>query len=156
MKHGRLPVLFAAWLLLAFAAQAAAQAWVPEKGDGSFTTGYNYLSFKGHFTSEGNKVAEAGSRAQSIVFDLEYGITNRLAVTLSVPIVAARYADTNPPSAFLQVLFTQAVQAVGPGFYGHSFLDDQRYHTTVQDIQLNVRYNILSRPLVVTPFVAML
>jgi hypothetical protein len=153
MKHGRIPALFAGWLLLAFGAQGAAQAWVPEKGEGSFTTGYNYLSFKGHFTSEGNKVAEAGAKAQSVVFDLEYGITNRLAVTFSVPIVAARYADTNPPSPFLRDLFTQAVQAVGPGFYRHGFLDDERYHTTLQDIQLNVRYKVLSRPVVVTPFI---
>jgi hypothetical protein len=154
MKRRSAPALLGL-LMSAFAGHAAGQAWVPDKGEGSVSTAFNYISFKGHFTSDGDKTPEAGAKAQSVLFDLDYGITNKLALTVSVPIVAARYADTNPPSPVLLGLFNQAVRTVGAGFYGHGFLDDERYHPTLQDINLNVRYNVLSRPLVVTPFIAL-
>ncbi|HEX6880015.1 MAG TPA: hypothetical protein VF135_06605 [Terriglobales bacterium] len=132
------------------------QAWVPEKGEGTFSTSYNYLSSDGHFGAVGNREPEAAALAQDALFELEYGITDKLAMTFSVPIVTIRYNDTNPPSAFLRGLFDQAVQAVGTDAYKHEFLDDGSYHSSVQDLYFDVRYNIVSRPLVVTPFVGLL
>jgi hypothetical protein len=140
-------------LLTASASSAAGQAWVPEKGEGSFSTSFNYIAFGGHFRSDGSRTAEAAAKARSLLFEVEYGLTDKLALTVSVPIVAARYADTNPPSDALRGLFNQAVQAVGPSFYGHQFLDDRFYHATLQDFHVDVRYNLVSRPLVLTPFV---
>jgi hypothetical protein len=142
-------------LLVTFVGHASAQAWVPDKGEGSFSTSYNYIAFQGHFRSDGSRTPEAASRAQSVLFDLEYGVTDKLALTFSMPVVAARYASTNPPSAALLGLFGQAVQAVGPGSYRHQFLDDDRYHATLQDIQFSARYNVVSRPFALTPFVAL-
>jgi hypothetical protein len=147
--------LFCSLLLCAGCGRAVAQAWVPEKGDGSISTSYNFIFFRGHFTSEGKKVPEAAARAQSAVFQVEYGVTNKLALSVSLPIVAVRYASNNPPSPFLQGLFAQTLQSVGPNFYRHGFLDDGSYHATLQDIHVNVRYNVLSRPLVITPFVTL-
>ena len=146
--------LLATLLLINLVGGAAAQAWVPDKGEGSFSTSYNYIAFQGHFRSDGSRTPEAAARAQSVLFDVEYGVTDKLALTFSVPIVAARYASTNPPSTALRGLFAQAVQAVGPGSYNHQFLDDERYHGTLQDVQFSARYNVLSRPLALTPFVA--
>jgi len=140
-------------LLLTFTGTAAGQAWVPERGEGTFSTSLNYIAFGGHFRSDGSRTPEAASRARSLLFEVEYGVTDRLAVTMAVPVVSARYASTNPPSDVLRVLFDQAVQAVGSDFYKHPFLDDQQYHTTLQDFQFNVRYNLAFRPVVVTPFV---
>jgi hypothetical protein len=145
--------IFFCALLVAFPAIASGQAWVPEKGEGINSTSYEYIAFGGHFRSDGSRTPEAASRSQSFLFDLEYGVTDRLAVTVAVPIVSARYASTNPPSDVLRVLFEEAVQAVGEGFYNHQFLDDLQYHTTLQDFQFNARYNLSSRPVVVTPFV---
>jgi hypothetical protein len=147
-------VILAILLLMLFVENAAAQAWVPEKGEGSFTTSYNYISSNGHFNTDGNKVAEAAAKAQGVLFDFEYGFTDKLAVSVSIPIVATRYSGTNPSSAFLRTLFDQTKQAAGPGAYGHGFLDDGSYHPTVQDFQFGVRYNLLAHPLVLTPFVA--
>jgi len=142
-----------ALLLIGLAGNVYAQAWLPAKGEGTFTTGYNYLAFDGHFRSDGSRTPEAASRAQSVSFDLEYGVTSRFAFTVSLPIVAARYASNNPPPSALRDLFGQAVQAVGPKFYKHGFLDDLHYHGTVQDLHFNARYNISARPVVITPFV---
>src|SRR4051794_15901964 len=94
-NRGRRFARFLSVLLLT--ASAAGQAWVPEKGEGSFSTSFNYITFGGHFRSDGSRTAEAAANAQSVLFDVEYGLTDKLAVTVSVPIVAARYADTNPP-----------------------------------------------------------
>jgi hypothetical protein len=146
--------LLAPLLLFTFVGSAPAQAWVPDKGEGSFSTSYNYVAFKGHFRTDGSRTPEAAARAQSVLFDVEYGITDKLALTFSVPIVAARYASMNPPSTALRGLFTQAVQAVGPGSYTHQFLDDEHYHGTLQDVQFSARYNVVSRPFALTPFIA--
>lgn len=136
------------------ATRASAQAWVPEKGEASFSTSYNYIGFRGHFRSDGSQTPEAAADAQSVLFEFEYGVTPKLAFTLSAPIVAARYNSNNPPSAVLRDLFGQAVQAVGgPKVYTHQFLDDERYHATLQDLHFNARYNVAARPLVVTPFI---
>jgi hypothetical protein len=147
------PGVFIFALLATFALTASGQAWVPEKGEGTFSTSFNYIAFGGHFRSDGSRTPEAASRSRSYLFDVEYGITDKLAVTVTVPIVSARYADTNPSSDDLRILFGQAVQAVDSGFYNHQFLDDGQYHTTVQDFRSNVRYNMISHPLVVTPFI---
>ena len=139
-------------LLMILPAIAGGQAWVPEKGDGTFSASFDYIDFKGHFQSDGSRTPEAASKSRSFLFETEYGVTDRLALTISLPIVSARYSGNNPPSDVLRVLFEEAVQEVGDGFYKHGFLDDQHYHSTVQDFRFSARYNLLSRPLVATPF----
>jgi hypothetical protein len=140
-------------LLLTFGGSAAGQAWVPEKGEGTFSTSFNYIAFQGHFRSDGSRTPEAASRSRSYLFDIEYGLTDKLAATVSLPIVSARYASNNPTSADVLILFNQAIQAVDGGFYNHGFLDDENYHTTPQDFHFDVRYNLTSRHLVVTPLI---
>jgi hypothetical protein len=133
---------------------AAAQSWAPERGEGAFTTSYNYISFKGHLGGTGSREPEAASKAQNILFDVDYGLTDRWALSVSLPIVTTRYADTKPPPALLHGLFNQVVQATGPNFYSHQFLDDGSYHSTIEDFQIGVRYQLTTRPVVLTPFVA--
>jgi hypothetical protein len=146
-------VVFSFVLLIPFAATASGQAWVPEKGEGTLSTSFNYIAFGGHFQSDGSRTPQAASRSRSYLFDLEYGLTDKLAATVSLPVVSARYASTNPNSADLLVLFNQAVQEVNSGFYNHGFLDDGNYHTTFQDFHFDVRYNLTSRHVVVTPVI---
>lgn len=136
------------------APKGAAQAWVPAKGEGTFSTSYSFISSDGHFTSSGSRVAEAAAKSQAVIFEVELGVTDRLAFTVSLPIVAARYADSNPSSSFLRNLFNQTLQAAGPGTYSHGFLDDGAYHPTVADFQFEARYNVAARPVMLTPFVA--
>lgn len=145
-------LLFA--LLVVSTASAAGQAWLPERGEGTFSTSFDYVDFKGHFRSDGSRTPEAASRSRSFLFDVEYGVTDRLAITLSLPVVSARYASNNPPSDVLLMLFNQTVQAIGGQFYTHHFLDDLHYHTALQDFRLNARYSLVSSPIAITPFIA--
>lgn len=153
LRGCRLQVGFAIALSLFNAVFAIGQAWVPERGEGTVSTSFDYINFDGHFESDGTRTPEAASKSRSFLFDTEYGVTNRLAITASLPIVSARYASTNPTSDSLLVLFNQALQVVDQGFYTHGFLDDLHYHTTLQDFRFSARYRVVTSPIVVTPFI---
>lgn len=131
----------------------AGQAWVPDQDEGTFSISLDSIAFGGHFRSDGSRTPEAAAKARSCIFEVEYGITDRLAVTVAVPIVSARYASNNPPSDVLLALFNQVLQTVDSGFYDHRFLDDGQHHSTLQDFHFNVRYNLALRPIVITPFI---
>jgi hypothetical protein len=143
-----------ALMLMAGLQSASGQAWVPEKGTGDFSTSYNYLSSQGHLGVTGGREPEAAALAQNALFEVDYGITDRLALTVFLPIVTISYNDTNPPPQFLRGLFDQAKQSIASGTYTHDFLDDGSYHTSLQDLHIDARYNVALHPLVVTPFVA--
>jgi hypothetical protein len=140
--------------LIACARTLLGQAWVPDKGEATFSTSFNYVAFDGHFQDDGSRTTDGASRARSFLFGLEYGITDKLALDVTLPIVSTRYSGSNPTSSDLLALYQQAIQAIGVGFYSHQFLDDGAYHTTLQDIHTNVRYGLVFRPLLVTPFIA--
>src|SRR5215472_16377347 len=93
-----------------FVTSAAGQAWVPEKGEGTLSTSFDCINFEGHFNDDWSRTPEAASKSRSFLFDFEYGLTDRFAITVSLPIVSARYASNNPSSDDLLVLFNQAVQ----------------------------------------------
>ena len=79
----------------------------------------------------GSSRARSG-RTRALV-DLGYSITDRLAVKVNLPYVAAKYEGTNP----------------------HMYpVDDGSAHGALTDFRLEVRYNVLREPFVLTPFVA--
>lgn len=152
---------FSSWIpLLALttlvSTTATGQAWVPERQEGTFTTSYNYLSSEGHLGDVGQKQPEAAALSHSALLEVEYGLTDKLALTVSLPLVSIRYNSNNPPSAFLQGLFDQAKQSIPAGTYNHGFQDDGNYHSAFQDFYIAARYNVSMRPLVFTPFVGLL
>jgi hypothetical protein len=67
-----------------------------------------------------------------VLFDVTYGLTDRMSVTVGLPIVMSRYRGAFPHRPIT--------------------LDNGNWHTTSQDFRFNVRYNVLRGPLVVTPF----
>jgi hypothetical protein len=143
-------VLIGCWLS---SAGATAQAWLPERGEGAFSTTYGFIAVRGHYTSSGDKVPEAAANLQSVLFEVEYGLTDKIALTASVPFIAVRYNSNNPPKPFLRDLFNQTRQATSSGFYAHDFLDDGAWHPTFTDFHANLRYNLVAKPLVLTPYV---
>jgi len=97
-----------------------------------------------HFNSDGSRAQIGYIYSQSLLFLADYGLTDRLAVNLSVPYVRAKY--------------------VGDMFYAHKpallafpnnapFIDDGAYRGSLQDIGFGVRYNIAARPVTLTPFI---
>ena len=114
-----------------------AQAFLPAKGEGSVGFSFQDISSQGHLLSNGSRLSAFQSRSLTQVFDVEYGLTNRIALSAQLAYVNSKYTGKEAP------LNPQPRE-----------LDDGKYHGTPQDFRLDVRYNILRKPLFVTPFAA--
>ena len=118
--------------LAAAARPAAAQAWLPGKGEGSVAVLFTNVSSRHHYLPD-RRYDFGRIDANTILADVTYGLTDRVAVTFGVPIVFSRYR--------------------GPAPHRPITLDDGAWHSTTQDFRFNLRYNAIRGPLVVTPFI---
>jgi hypothetical protein len=118
---------------------ALAQAWVPERGEGSVTFTYQNYDVAGHFNASGNKGNDASTYSQSVVTELDYGVTSALGLTLTLPVIASKY--TGPPE------YSAGGYKVplGP-------LDNGNYHAAVQDLRIEVRRLFWAKSIAVAPF----
>ncbi len=111
----------------------AGQAFTPPQGVGSITLAWQYVDNTGHRLSDGY-LREAGqSVTTSVAFELEYGFTDRLSVTLAIPYVFAKYTGSQPPPSGLPVDVCAC------------------WHSSFQDFALSARYRLGDGPWAVTP-----
>lgn len=136
----------AAIVLAATSSTAAAQAWLPAKGEGAVAIIYQNLFDKYHQMPGIGKVDSGPTTSRSMLIDVTYGVTDKLAISLGLPWVAAKYVGPVPHPL---------VDLSGPVpiFYGQTKLDDGTFHGTWQDVRFDVRYNVTRKGLVLTPFV---
>ncbi|MGH9203132.1 MAG: hypothetical protein ACRD2A_18045 [Vicinamibacterales bacterium] len=129
IRIAALAVIFAA----VSAAPARAQAWLPSQGEATVSFVFSDSFVKEHAI---NKVRSPGSNinTQSLLADVTYGVRDDLSVTVSLPIVRARFLSSGtPPHPTIQ--------------------DDGRYHTTATDFRVDIRYNAMNkRGMVLTPY----
>ena len=125
--------LLGAASLLAWPVSAAAQAWLPPKGEATFSLVYQNIYMRDHLLAHGQRAADLGHMYyQNVLADLSYSVTDRLSLRLNIPFVAGKYTGNFP----------------------HLIpIDDGTYHGTFQDFRFEARYNALKAPIVVTPFV---
>jgi len=127
-------LLAASVILLSSVAQAHGQAWVPAKGTGDFTVIYQNLYTRDHLFGDGSKFDAGSVRLLGLTPILDYGLTDRWGIRLSLPLGAGKYTGPSP----------------------HALpIDNGNYHGTLQDFNLGLRYNARARPLSVTPFFRM-
>lgn len=112
-----------------------AQAWLPLRGEGQVTVTYENIYVKDHFDYTGKRFQAGPIRTHTVVTTFEYGITNKLTLDSQLTHVTSKYEGF-----------------VGPVPHGPP--DTGVYHPTFQDALIGVRYNVMSRKLTVTPFVA--
>jgi hypothetical protein len=121
-------------LALTLSAPASAQAWIPEKGEGTLTLTFEDTFVRSHLLSDGSRVDTGHIRSYILVQDVDYGVTDKLAVDVSLPFVLSKYYGPRP----------------------HQLpIDNGSYHGAFQDFRINVRYNLRSRPFMLTPFIAL-
>jgi hypothetical protein len=114
------------------ARRAEAQAWVPEKGEGSVSVLYQDLFVRNHLTADGVFQDNGHIQTNNLLADVSYGLTDKLALTLAVPFIRTRYSGTRPhPTA----------------------QDDGTPHSGFQDIRFGARYNVVDGPITITPFI---
>ena len=129
----RLPQQLALLLLsfVVFPSFLSAQAWLFPKGEGTVSLSFQNLYVRDHAFSKG----EADDRGQIfshvLTTDVDYSLTGRLAARIALPYVAGKYSGLRP----------------------HQIpIDNGTYHSTFQDVRVNLRYNLSKRPAVITPF----
>jgi hypothetical protein len=127
-----------ALVLAASAADSRAQAWLPAKGEGAIGLTFGDYGFEGHLDSSGGHVPFGGTHGLSLAGDISYGITDRFAVTGSLPFVASKFTGSFPPGVLL-----------GPNDR------DRKYHGDFQDFRGELRYMALAGDLAVTPLVGL-
>jgi hypothetical protein len=121
-----------------------AQALTPSQGDGSVSFLYQNVDFAGHLNFRGERVPNGASHAHTFFVEFDYGLTDRVALSVGLPFVVSRYTGQGlacPACATTQFEFHQP------------FLDDGAYHSAFQDWRVELRYNVLQRGLFVTPIV---
>ena len=133
-------------VLAASGSTAGAQAWLPAKGDGAVSIIYQDMFDKYHHFPGIGKVDGGPTTSRSMLLDVTYGVTDKLAISLGIPWVSAKYVGPGPhPLADLS--------GPVPRFFGATKLDDGTYHGSWQDVRFDVRYNLTKKGLVLTPFI---
>jgi hypothetical protein len=128
----RLHYLLVALLVLPVLVEG--QAWVPDKGEGTETVTLQDNFVKDHLGADGKRFDVGHIRTFILLQDIDYGVTDKLALDVSIPFVLAKYYGPRP----------------------HQLpVDNGNYHGNFQDVRIVLRYNLRTRPLMVTPFVAL-
>ena len=133
-------------VLAASGSTAVAQAWLPAKGEGAVSIIYQDLFDKYHQFPGIGKVDSGPTTSRSMLIDVTYGVTDKLAISLGVPWVSAKYVGPGPHPLV-------DLSGPTPVFFGATKLDDGTYHGTWQDVRFDVRYNLTKKGMVLTPFI---
>src|SRR4030095_8784472 len=127
-----------------FASQASAQPFIPPSGEGTVSASYHYVSARGQEGVNDSATATAaefgGPDAQALIWYVEYGLSNRIAVHASLPYMQDRYNGPIPHTI---------------GFNGQpSNFDDGTYHGSFQDFYFGTRFKLVqsSSRFALTPF----
>ena len=136
--------LAAVALLLAATAAAPvhAQAWVPASHHGSITVTYNQAKSTRLTNSDASKVPFGELIARGLHLGIDYGLTDRLAISAALPFTSNRYRGDDPHDP-----------RTLPFPNDQSFIDDGRFHGAWSDWNLSLRYQWLTKPFLVTPFI---
>lgn len=124
-------------VLLASPSAALAQAWLPPRGEATLTFGVHYMYARDHLFHDGSRVDRGKMYTNNLVSDLNYGVTDRLALRVGIPYVISRYSGSfphRPP--------------------GRPVNDDGTWNGTFQDFRIAARFAAARGSLVVTPYAA--
>jgi hypothetical protein len=117
-----------------------AQAWLPPQGDGVVTVLYQNDIERLHSFSDGRTRDRGHTTLDAVFLNTDYSLTDRLAVSVSLPYIAGKYVG-----AFPHLLVRgEPDTAVA--------LDNGNYHGGVQDFRFNARYALSRRALKIAPF----
>ncbi|MBI4477666.1 MAG: hypothetical protein HY654_10860 [Acidobacteria bacterium] len=115
-----------------------AQAWLPSPGEGTLTITYQNTLARGELTTDGRLLGDDTVRAHGLVPEVEWGLTNRLALNLTLPFITARYRGDHP-----HLLNVRGEPKP---------IDDGTYHSGAQDFRFGLRYGLKTGALAIAPF----
>ncbi len=114
-------------------APLAAQAFTSPQGIGSATVAWQFVDNTGHRGTDGFLVARGQSVTMSALFEVDYGVTDRLSTSIAMPYVFAKYTGGLPSFSRLP-------------------RDECKcWHSSFQDVAFGARYRLGDGPWAVTP-----
>jgi len=126
------PVLSLVLLTVAVCPSCLGQAWTPPKGEGEYAVVFEDLYTTKHTLSDGSRVDAGHVSLLGLVNSIDLGITDKLATTVAVPVGMGIYNGKSP----------------------HLLpIDNGNFHGGLQDFGVGLRYRLISRPFMLTPFV---
>jgi len=156
---------FGPWALLALvyaplalpAPVAAQTAWVPVAGEGHVSAAFQHLEFDGHFDADGGSLdGVAASRSHLAIFEVEYGLTERVALTARLPYIASKFTGTDDEPIMILIRERyEDYRRAHPEAPADTSLDTGNYYATFQDVGLALRYNVWNRGLTITPVIGL-
>ena len=112
-----------------------AQAWGPAGGEGVVSVLFgNTMSDRHYLPTARYDLGRIDGH--SMLLDVTYGLSDRTAVSIALPLVISRYRGD----------FPHAGTRTEP-------TDDGRWHSSWQDFRFSLRHNVVKGPVAVTPFV---
>lgn len=126
--------------------RAQTQAWVPEQGHGSVSLAYQQLFIEWHAQSDGARGQPGTITNRTVLLNLDYGLTGRLALSVGIPYKSNKFDASVPGGAHDPRTLEHD--------HGEQFMDDGRYHSGWQDLALALRYQWRLEPWAITPFLA--
>ncbi len=130
------------------AQQVKAGAAIPEEGGGSVSVAYQYAHVEDHLRSNGAKVDVGSIRAQSLLFQVNYGVTEHFAVYANIPYVRKSFKQPgNMPIGHRRWNSNGPTNDI-------SYEDDGDWHGSFQDVLVAVQYQMSWGQWLVTPFMA--
>jgi hypothetical protein len=144
-----------------------AQASVNPKGTGTISLSYQNVFVNKHLFGSGQNYNAAGIsalgevRTHAVFFNVEYSITDRLAISGAIPYISSKYCCGTPGNGphlyhepgLLPNSTADDILVTNPDGTPYIPLDDGKYHGAFQDVSLRLRYNAIADPLLVTPFI---
>ena len=127
-----------------------AQAWVPPAGFGSVTVAVQTINNTGHTDTDGVFLRIGRSVHTRIDIEADYAITDRLSLSVGLPLLFAKYVDPvpyGPPGV--------AVSDVPAGTIPFPPWDECRcWQSGWQDFGFTARYNVINGAFALTPSVS--
>jgi hypothetical protein len=122
-------------------AQTQTNVGVPGRGNGSYGVSLQHITIDKRdldiFTENFGEVT-----LRSAFFEFDYGLTDRLAIDVTLPFKSNRYVGDQPHDPGLLL-----------NDHGETLLDDGRYHSAWGDLGVNLRWQWKLEPIAITPFV---
>ena len=116
---------------------AHAQAWVGDKGGLELSLDYNLGISDKVIQDKGPDLKDAGTTTHQFTLGAEYVPIDRLALNVALPLVLLQYTGNKT-----------AYPHPGGGSY-----DDGSTHTTLTDLRVGARYQVLEEPIALSPHI---
>ncbi|MGB2715236.1 MAG: hypothetical protein WBC51_13720 [Vicinamibacterales bacterium] len=127
-------------ILVTSSRTVSAQATVAAAGEGTVTLTYQNYYVTGHFDPFGRKNKNGATHTKALLAELDYALTDRIAINVSLPFIASKYTGGSS--------YVVSGRETFPGP-----LDDYTYHAAFQDVRVEVRRTFEAGRVTITPFV---